>query len=77
MLEAIALCESIAGRRLDWRLSDQARMGDHRWWISDLGEFERDYPGWKLGYGIEEMLREIFERNAESWESAARGLPSA
>ena len=52
-------------------------MGDHRWWISDLGEFERDYPGWKLGYGIEEMLREIFERNAESWESAARGLPSA
>jgi CDP-paratose 2-epimerase len=73
MLEAIALCESIAGRRLDWRLSDKARMGDHRWWISDLGEFEQDYPGWKLGYGIEEMLREIFEQNAESWESAARG----
>ncbi len=77
MLEAITRCESIAGRRLDWRLSDQARMGDHRWWISDLSEFEQDYPGWRLRYGIEEMLREIFEQNAESWEGAARGLPSA
>jgi CDP-paratose 2-epimerase len=67
MLEAIALCEAIAERRLDWTLSDQARMGDHRWWISDLGEFEQDYPGWELTYGIEEMLREIYERNAELW----------
>src|SRR5436189_906748 len=28
MLEAITLCEQIAGRALDWSLSDQARMGD-------------------------------------------------
>jgi CDP-paratose 2-epimerase len=31
MREAIAACEHIAGRELDWTLSDQARMGDHRW----------------------------------------------
>jgi CDP-paratose 2-epimerase len=36
MLEAIDLCEQIAARRLDWSLSDTARIGDHRWWISDL-----------------------------------------
>jgi CDP-paratose 2-epimerase len=72
MLEAIELCESIAGRRLDWRLSDQARMGDHRWWISDLGEFTSDYPSWQLQYGIEDMLRQIYERNAEHWLTGAR-----
>ena len=67
MLEAIELCERIAGRELDWRLPDEPRIGDHRWWISDLREFEADYPGWTLRYGIEETLSEIHERNAERW----------
>jgi CDP-paratose 2-epimerase len=67
MLEAISLCEQIAGRTLDWSLSDEARMGDHRWWISDLGSFEANYPDWRLEYGIEEMLREIYDENVERW----------
>ena len=45
MLEAIEACERIAGRELDWELSDEARIGDHRWWISDLGEFQTRLPG--------------------------------
>ena len=52
MIEAIALCEEIAGRRLEWTLSDQARMGDHRWWISDLAEFQPDYPDWEPEYDL-------------------------
>jgi CDP-paratose 2-epimerase len=67
MLEAIALCERIAGRELEWQLSDQARMGDHRWWISDLDQFRTDYPGWTLEYDLETTLREIYERNVEYW----------
>src|SRR3954462_10931613 len=43
MLEAIELCERIAGRPLEWTLSDQARIGDHRWWISDLSAFRGDF----------------------------------
>ena len=45
MLEAIAISQEIAGRELNWTLSDEARTGDHRWWISDLAEFGGDYPG--------------------------------
>jgi CDP-paratose 2-epimerase len=67
VLEAIELCERIAGRELDWELSDRPRVGDHRWWISDLKEFEADHPGWEPRYGIEATLREIHERNAERW----------
>jgi CDP-paratose 2-epimerase len=67
MLEAIELCEHIAGRPLDWRLSDEARVGDHRWWISDLRPFQADYPGWSLEYDVTAMLREIHEANAEHW----------
>ncbi len=44
MLEAIEMCERIAGRELSYTLSDQARIGDHRWWISDLDAFKRDHP---------------------------------
>jgi CDP-paratose 2-epimerase len=71
MIEAIALCEEIAGRPLDWSLGDQARMGDHRWWISDLGEFQHDYPGWQLEYDLDGILREIHDQNAERWGAPA------
>jgi CDP-paratose 2-epimerase len=71
MLEAIALCERISGRPLDWQAEPEPRIGDHRWWISDLDEFRRDYPGWRLEYGIEEILHEIHEQNAEVWGAVA------
>jgi CDP-paratose 2-epimerase len=71
MLEAIEACERIAGRELERELVDENRIGDHRWWISDLGEFRADYPDWKLHYGIEEILREIHEQNVERWTAAA------
>jgi CDP-paratose 2-epimerase len=72
MLEAIRACEEIAGRELQYDLSDEARMGDHRWWISDLSEFVRDYPEFRLEYGIDAVLREIYEANAERWQASRR-----
>jgi CDP-paratose 2-epimerase len=71
MLEAIEACERIAGRELEWDLSGENRIGDHRWWISDLSEFRADYPDWELRYGIEEILREIHGENVERWTAAA------
>jgi CDP-paratose 2-epimerase len=71
MLEAIEACERIAGRELEWKLSDENRIGDHRWWISDLSEFQSDYPDWELRYRIEEILTEIYEENVERWTAAA------
>jgi CDP-paratose 2-epimerase len=70
MIEAIALCEAIAGRELDWQYSEEPRIGDHRWWISALEPFQRDYPDWEITYDLETVLREIHDRNAESWLAA-------
>ena len=64
MLEAIESCERIAGRALEWRLSPDARIGDHRWWISDLDEFRADYPGWSPQYDVERTLSEIHQAYA-------------
>jgi CDP-paratose 2-epimerase len=71
MIEAIELCEEIAGRSLNRTLSDRARRGDHRWWISDLSEFRRDYPDWKQKYDLRGMLREIHDQNADRWLAPA------
>ena len=70
MLEAIELCEEIAGRELDWTLSDRARIGDHRWWISDLRPFRADYPEWDLTSDVTSLLREIHDENVERWSAA-------
>jgi CDP-paratose 2-epimerase len=67
MREAIALCEQVSGRELQWTLSDQARMGDHRWWVSDVSEFQRDYPDWELRYDLDTTVREIHDHNVEQW----------
>jgi CDP-paratose 2-epimerase len=67
VLEAIEICERITGRPMEWALSDEARTGDHRWWVSDIGELRRDYPDWDLTYGLEDLLQEIHDENAERW----------
>ena len=69
--EAIRICEAIAGRELTWKLSDDNRVGDHRWWISDLKPFKRDYPEWDITFDVEAMLREIYDRNVDRWRNAA------
>ncbi|MGA2470500.1 MAG: NAD-dependent epimerase/dehydratase family protein [Solirubrobacteraceae bacterium] len=71
MLEAIVACERIVGRELDYTLSDTARVGDHRWWVSDLAAFKQDYPQWGLTFGIDDVLRDIYEQNAGQWKTAA------
>ncbi|HXF63699.1 MAG TPA: NAD-dependent epimerase/dehydratase family protein [Caldilineaceae bacterium] len=68
MLEAIELCQQIAGRRLNWSYTDQHRIGDHIWWISDTTRFQTDYPAWRLTYDVPRILQEIYTHNAERWQ---------
>lgn len=71
MLEAIEICERVAGRELQWEMGPEPRIGDHRWWISDLSAFEADYPDWSLRYGIEDILTQMHEQNLDRWMAAA------
>ncbi len=61
MLEAIAQCETITGNKMNIQYSDQARIGDHIWYISDVGKFQRHYPEWQYRFGLTETLTGIFE----------------
>lgn len=61
MREAIALCEEISSRKLDYTYEETNRIGDHIWWVSDVSAFQRDYPGWRQEYDLRRTLREIHD----------------
>lgn len=61
MLEAIEMCEKITGNKLSYSYTDNNRIGDHIWYISDVTKFKNHYPDWAYTYGVEETLVEMFE----------------
>ncbi|MDJ1473725.1 NAD-dependent epimerase/dehydratase family protein [Cytophagaceae bacterium DM2B3-1] len=67
MLEGITICEKIAQKKLNWKYSEQNRIGDHIWWVSDCSKFAQHYPNWKQQYNVEGILQEIYEFNVERW----------
>jgi len=61
MLEAISICEKIVGTKMNYSYTEDNRIGDHIWWISDVSKFKSHYPSWNWEYGIEDILIEIHE----------------
>ena len=67
MLEAIQDCEAITGKKLNWSYVETNRIGDHIWWISDVGKFKSHYPDWELTYTVKDILKEIHTQNNDRW----------
>ena len=61
VLDAIRDVEELSGRRLQWTLSEQARSGDHIWWVSDVRKFQRDHPSWAYRYDQKAIIAELIE----------------
>ena len=66
VLEAIEKIETITNIPFQYKVMDQARSGDHIWWISDVTKFKTHYPSWDYKYNIDSILEEIIEMNLES-----------
>ena len=60
MQEAISMCESIVGKKMNYTYSEENRIGDHIWWISDVSKFKAHYPQWDYRYDIEDILTQIY-----------------
>jgi len=60
MTEAIAMCEKITGKPINYEYSETNRIGDHIWWISDVSKFKSHYPNWNLKYDINAILNQIY-----------------
>jgi len=61
MMEAIAICEEMTGKKMKTAYVEDARIGDHIWWVSDVRRFQRDYPEWRYRYDVRGIMESIYE----------------
>jgi CDP-paratose 2-epimerase len=59
MLEAIDKIEVLLGKKANYELSEENRIGDHIWYISDVSKFKAHYPKWEYTYNIDDILKEM------------------
>ena len=57
--EAFNLVESITGRKQIYSYMDQARIGDHICYYSDLGKARSHYPAWDITRTLDDTVHEI------------------
>jgi len=67
MMEAVALCEELTGKKMKTTYVETNRTGDHIWWVSDVSKFEAHYPEWRLTHSVRDILAEILEYNLPRW----------
>lgn len=65
LLESIHMCEEISGREMKTTYSESNRLGDHIWYVSDIGKFRGHYPEWRFAYDLPRILEEIHQGWAE------------
>jgi CDP-paratose 2-epimerase len=61
MMEAIDMCEKISGKKMNVSYSETNRIGDHIWYVSDVGKFISHYPTWHWKHDLEMTLTEIYD----------------
>ena len=71
ILEAIAVSEEIARRKLKHSYEPQNRMGDHIWYISDVSKFKNHYPQWNYTYDLRKILEEIYRAQTQRFRASA------
>jgi CDP-paratose 2-epimerase len=62
ILEVIDTINRIAG--INWsnfNISEEHRIGDHIWYISDLTKFKTHYPKWDITINLEETIHQMVE----------------
>ena len=65
MLEAIDAIEKLLGKKANYELSKENRIGDHIWYISDTRKFQLHYPAWSYRYDLKQIMEEIFRSFAK------------
>jgi CDP-paratose 2-epimerase len=67
ILEAFSMVEDVTGIEQRWSYCDEARIGDHICYYSDLRKIRTHFPNW----AVETTLQETIEEIVHSWK--ARG----
>jgi CDP-paratose 2-epimerase len=61
MIEAIDMCEQMTGKKMNVTYTQDNRVGDHIWYISDVRKFKSHYPEWNYKYTMKDILEQIHQ----------------
>ena len=62
IIEAINIVEQLTQRKIDFKINEIPRVGDHIWWISNNEKFRKHYPNWKIKISLNEIIMEINQK---------------
>ncbi|HVN64219.1 MAG TPA: hypothetical protein VMT58_06250, partial [Candidatus Binataceae bacterium] len=72
ILETIAALKRM-GLNLNYNYRDEARIGDHICYISDLTKVRSHFPNWRVEYDLSRTMAEIVDQNRPRSESSVAG----
>lgn len=59
ILEAIEKISIVAKKTPVIKINEENRIGDHQWYVTNNGKFQKDYPNWKISYSLENLIEEM------------------
>jgi CDP-paratose 2-epimerase len=59
MMEALEKAGMFLKMKPQVTYTEEPRIGDHIWYISDLSKFRAHYPDWQLTYDIDQILKNL------------------
>jgi len=65
VLEAIGLAEELAGKSLSHTFVNENRVGDHKWYVSDLSKFRAAFPKWRMKYSLREIMQDLIDSSSK------------
>lgn len=75
VLEAIDRVERLVGKKLKTEYVEGPRRGDHICYITDMGRFRSDYPGWEMTRSLDDILAELSQSVHTGSSVRAEGSP--
>ena len=62
ILEALDMIEKISKIKIRRKILRNNRVGDHIWYISNLGKFKRHYPKWRQIYSTKKIINDLIKK---------------
>ena len=59
IIEAINIFEKITNIEVKKKIIKKPRTGDHKWYITNMEKFKKDYPNWKQSYNTRRIIDEL------------------
>ncbi len=73
ILEAFVLAERFSGKRQNYVILEESRIGDHICYFSDLRKIRSHYPNWDIRVSLPEIVEEIVEAWTQRLEQNSAG----